>query len=111
NDIAINHPRFSGSIPGNLFEVVTIFSPFPRVATASQPWASSGNGFAVFAPFGALPSLLLRVTHLIATFRNCTLSQWLPGGLVNYPPFTSIFVLFALPGRIMLLRQRHPSPS
>jgi energy-coupling factor transporter ATP-binding protein EcfA2 len=31
-----------------------------------------GNGFAVFAPFGALPSLLLRVVHLIAIFRNCT---------------------------------------
>jgi hypothetical protein len=38
DNIAINHSRFGGSIPGNLFEVVTIFSPFPKVATASQPW-------------------------------------------------------------------------
>jgi hypothetical protein len=54
DNIAINHLRLDGSIPGNLFEVVTIFSPFPRVATASQPWALLGNGFAV------------------ATFRNYT---------------------------------------
>ncbi|MDR1010303.1 MAG: hypothetical protein LBM04_04085, partial [Opitutaceae bacterium] len=72
NNIAIKHSRFSGSILGNLFEVVTIFSPFPRVATASQPWAELGNGFAVFAPFGALPSALFRVSRLIATFRNYT---------------------------------------
>jgi hypothetical protein len=31
-----------------------------------------GNGFAVFAPFGTLPSLLLRVSHLIAIFHNYT---------------------------------------
>jgi hypothetical protein len=43
----MNQSQFGGSILGNFFEVVTIFSPFPRVATALQPWAVIGNGVAV----------------------------------------------------------------